>query len=112
MEGNFVHEENETPEPESSNQLSESKPVDQPIELSPVLVEPPVEEKKEEPPADVAPVPIEAPISTIPEVVHTVEDIYDFDNMSDIEKEMGDVDLDEVDSGDLSDIEAEILAEL
>lgn len=30
----------------------------------------------------------------------------------DIEKEMGDVDLEEVEDGDLSDIEAEILAEL
>lgn len=26
--------------------------------------------------------PMEAPKSTIPEVVHTVEDIYDFDDMS------------------------------
>ena len=34
------------------------------------------------------------------------------DDNVDIEKELGDVDLDEVNSGDLSDIEAEILAEL
>ena len=41
----------------------------------------PVEQAKEEQPPTVL-TPIEAPISTIPEVVHTVEDIYDFDDMS------------------------------
>lgn len=41
----------------------------------------PMEQSKEEQPP-IVPTPIEAPISTIPEVVHTVEDIYDFDNMS------------------------------
>lgn len=78
----------------------------------------PIDESNSEEPIE----PMEAPSSTIPEVVHTVEDIYDFDDMSgikwymkwkiDIEKEMGDVDLEEVEDGDLSDIEAEILAEL
>ena len=51
--------------------------MEQSMNSSPV----PMEQSKEEQPPTV-PTPIEAPISTIPEVVHTVEDIYDFDNMS------------------------------
>lgn len=71
---------------------------------------------------DSVPIPIEAPQSTIPEVVQTVEDIYDFDGLSgsiseilsqlDIEKEMSDVEMDNVSMGDIDDIEKEILDEL
>ena len=61
--------------------------------------------------------------STIPEVVHTVDDIYDFDDISgkdidfncwwiDIEKEIGEIDLEDVDLDDLGDIDKEILSEL
>lgn len=66
--------------------------------------------------------PIEAPQSTIPEVVQTVDDIYDFDGLSgnnmeldlysDIEKEMSDMEMDNVSMGDIDDIEKEILDEL
>ena len=71
---------------------------------------------------DPVPIPIEAPQSTIPEVVQTVEDIYDFDGLSgsiseilsqlDIEKEMSYVEMDNVSMGDIDDIEKEILDEL
>ena len=73
------------------------------------------------------PTPIEAPKSTIPEVVETVDDIYDFDGLSgrnttlywliDFEKDLEDVDLEDVDlegvdMSDMDDIEKDILDEL
>ena len=59
----------ESVEPEVKNQSTESNGNQQQEEPS---------QKQEE----LVPIPIEAPQSTIPEVVQTVEDIYDFDGLS------------------------------
>lgn len=98
----------ESVEPEVKNQSTESNGNQQQEEPS---------QKQEE----LVPIPIEAPQSTIPEVVQTVEDIYDFDGLSgsvsellsqlDIEK-MSDMEMDNVSMGDIDDIEKEILDEL
>lgn len=68
-----VVEEQEVTKQTADIQQQEEKKID---ELENIVT--PIEESKPEEPV----VPMEAPTSTIPEVVHTVEDIYDFDDMS------------------------------
>ncbi|KAK8817218.1 hypothetical protein WA556_003114, partial [Blastocystis sp. ATCC 50177/Nand II] len=100
-------EKKETPKPvapveKKSSEVEEKSTEEKPAEKE----EQPAEEKKE-------PEEKKQPtlISTIPDEVNTVDDIYDFSDISDIEKEVGDVDIGNVSDDDLSDIEARILSE-